>query len=102
MLSAAELQKLSEATLENTPEYNFIDQCKIIKVLTIFDRNPCYFVGAFYDNNIIKHFQFWCPRVNYDFNNTIKIGDFLEAILDDFMEDKKCICVKKMKIIKKD
>jgi hypothetical protein len=101
MLTDTELKELYEATLENTPKYTFKDQCKTIKVLSVFERNPCYFVGAFYDDdNKIKQFEFWCPRSNYDFNNVIEVGDILETDLDDFMQDNDCICVKEMKIKK--
>ena len=95
MLTATELKNLSEATLENTLKYTFKNQCKTIKVLSVFDRNPCYFVGAFYDNNKIKQFEFWCSPFN--FNNKIIIGDILEVVLDDFINE--CIGVKEMKKI---
>ena len=100
MSTKSELVALSEATLENTPKYTFRNQIKTIKVLSVFGRNSCYFTGAFFDHEVIKQFEFWCPRIRFEHNNDIREGDMIEATLGDFMQDKDCIEVQKITFIK--
>jgi hypothetical protein len=79
---------LDTATLENTKAYKLSGEQRV-KILEIFEDNPCYMTVALVHSETLYQCDVWTPRGR---NNALRIGEIVIMDFLDFMEGSCGIC----------
>jgi len=83
---------LDTATLENTKVYKISGEYRV-KILEIFENNPCYMTVALVHEHTLYQCDVWTNQCRVDNpNGALRIGEIVMMDFLDFMEGSCGVC----------